>query len=86
MSDLAAPMPVPKPLLPFSREVNFTAGYSQKVKIRYLVEKRIDEQWVVMARLSAESDRMLELCRALGGSCCVQDIETSHYVINQEFE
>lgn len=79
-------MPGPKPLLPLSREASFTAGYAQKIKIRYLVEKRIDDQWVVMARLSAESDRMLELCQALGGSVRVQDIETLLYVINQEFE
>ncbi len=76
----------PKPLLPLSREASFTAGYAQKIKIRYVVEKRIDEVWVPMARLSAESDRMLELCQALGGSIRVQDIETLLYVINQEFE
>ncbi len=79
-------MPGPRPLLPLSREASFTAGYAQKIKIRYIVEKRIDEVWVPMARLSAESDRMLELCQALGGSIRVQDIETLLYVINQEFE
>lgn len=78
--------PSPKSLLPLSREASFTAGYSQKIKIRYVVEKRIDEVWVVMARLSAESDRMLELCQALGGSVRVQDTETLLYVIHQEFE
>lgn len=91
MSDLATPsMPAPgskrfssTPPSPFEDDAS---GYAAKIKIRYLVEKRIDNAWVVMARLSAETDRMLELCEALGGQIRVHDIETNTHVIDQEFE
>jgi hypothetical protein len=71
---------------PESDGLDEPGGYAAKIKIRYLVEKRIDNAWVVMARLSSETDRMLELCEALGGKIRVQDIETSALVIDQEFE
>ncbi len=91
MSDLSPSMPLDPSAKRFqsSAPPGFDgaadSGYAAKIKIRYLIEKRIDDAWVIMARLSADSDRMIELCEALGGLIRVQDIETHAFVINQEF-
>jgi hypothetical protein len=60
--------------------------FSVKIKIRYLVEKYIDEAWSPMARLPEQADRITELCEALGGKIRVQDLSTGQYVLEKEFE
>lgn len=66
-------------------------GYVAKIRIRYLVEKELDGQWVAMARLPAETEGMLSLCEALGGNIRVEDVSRSTeaqraFVLEQEFE
>ena len=61
-------------------------GFAAKIRVRYLVEKFIEGQWVSMARFPDGADRMLELCQAIGGTLRVQDLNTLNYVIDQEFE
>lgn len=73
MSDLT-PMPTPSARRfngdPFvSRGESFQA----KVKIRFIVDKQIDGEWVAMARL-ADLSRVEELSSALGGMIRVQDL------------
>lgn len=94
MSELTTPMPVPS-----AKRFNGAAvmdgprsgsddngGYAAKIKIRFLIEKELAGEWVPMARLSAESDRMRELCEALGGKIRVLDLVTQSYVVEEEFE
>lgn len=65
-----------------------SGGFASKMKIRYLVEKEIDGQWIIMARLSGEADRITELCEALGGKIRVLDLagQKSVVVLQEEFE
>lgn len=65
-------------------------GYVSKIRIRYLVEKELDGQWVAMARLPAEAEGMLSLCETLGGKIRVEDVTRSttlrrEFVLEQEF-
>lgn len=58
-----------------------------KLKIRYLVEKKIDGEWVPMARLSEHPERVEDLCWALGGVIRVQDLVTlSIWIEEKDFE
>lgn len=91
MPDLIHPMPVPSSKrfnggMLFGSEGGDGAGYAAKIKIRFLIEKELEGEWVAMARLSAEGDRMKELCEALGGKIRVLDLVTQSYVVEQEFE
>lgn len=88
MSDLIPSMPSP-----FARaRLNGLAfgsadpsNFAVKIKIRYLVEKLVDETWVVMARLPESADRITELCEALGGTLRVQDLTTGKTLPEKDF-
>jgi hypothetical protein len=64
------------------------SAHAAKIRVRYLVEKCIDDTWVLMARLpsSSEPDQMETLCAALGGKIRVEDVTNHTHVIDQEFE
>lgn len=90
MSDLARPMPDS-----FSKRQSGVAllgdgqdsgGFAAKIKIRFLVEKFIDNEWLMMARLPEAADRITELCEALGGKIRVLDVASGLMVLEEEFE
>lgn len=66
---------------------DITSTFISKIKVRYLVEKLMAGDWVLMARLPAdcEPDQMSNLCAALGGVVRVEDITLHEYVLNEEF-
>lgn len=58
-----------------------------KIKIRYLVEKKIEGEWVLMARLTEDPERVEDLCWALGGLIRVKDLLTGGVCIpEKDFE
>lgn len=63
-------------------------AFAAKIRVKYLVEKFMEDAWVLMARLPAtsEPEQMENLCFALGGKIRVQDVTLQAYVIDQEFE
>lgn len=61
--------------------------HSVKIKIRYLVEKKIDGEWVPMARLPENPERVEDLCWAFGGVIRVQDLVTlGIWIEERDFE
>jgi hypothetical protein len=78
------PAPLPNRLDGFAGDS--TEAFASKIKIRFVVEKLIDEEWVTMARLSEEADRIQELCEAIGGKIRVLDLVKQVHVVDEEFE
>lgn len=60
-------------------------GFPIKIRVRYLVEKLIDGQWLVMARLPDSADRIPELSEALGGLIRVQDLVTGQTLPEKDY-
>ena len=67
-------------------------GFVSKIKVRYHVEKLVDERWVLMARVPADTEGVEPLCEALGGKIRVEDVslreaerQTKSYLFEKEF-
>lgn len=61
----------------YTADSDDSGGHSARVKVKYRIDKRLDEAWVPMASFSADSDpeRRQSLCSALGGEVRVLDVE-----------
>lgn len=72
-----------------TEEPRFVSDYADsfhavKLKIRYLVEKKIDGEWVLMARLGEHAERIEDLCWAFGGVIRVHDLVTPTATVEEK--
>lgn len=79
-------MPAPADVTPVDVVTEELPHYAAKIKVRYFIEKRLGETWVLMARVPADCDGLERLCDAFGGNVRVLDTTTKSYVLERDFQ
>lgn len=78
----------PRPARAFGEHDDSESSYVSKLKVRYLIEKNLNGQWILMARMSSgvDLDRLREIGFAFGGWIRVQDVQLGSIALQEQFE